>query len=1159
MLKVYLAQVKPGQYEASIPWIAELATPMRGPSPSQLKEELMFRALELLNRDLPVHQADRVLCPPDDLKVNSVYLDLEAQLDPGRAPVSMGAVTHVITGRWRGEEMVHLWVPKAPGVCLPLDEVESLYSAATHWASGWVVEQRLSDLSALECNAWGKIEPIEVELGFPEALRHEEDDEASLGRGRMRRPEALNQVATNLTHRAADELLKEAYGREQLVEELLAVLTSPRPVNLCLVGPPGGGKSAIVHEAVRRAYALQRAYQTRRDFWETSGDRIIAGMSIIGQWEQRVTALIEELAERQDVLVVQDLLGLVRAGRTREGGANVARFIEPALEQDRLSLIAEASSESYALARALAPGFVDRFRRVHVPELGWKETLSVMTQLVRRIEGEHDVLRFTPDGIESILSLTRRFHQQEAFPGKAVRLTRACEMHAMRQIHDVHLLTEPLRVDTSMVAEVFARQTGLPRAILEPGMGRAPVVIGELLEQRLYGQPQVIEVITSLLVTVEQGLSDPTRPLATLLLVGPSGVGKTETAKLLAEQLFGSEERLLRFDMSELNTPLATSRLIGTSHHPDGELTGKVRLQPFCVILLDEIEKAHGDVHDLLLQVMGEGRLSDAAGRTVDFRNAIVVMTSNLGASDEDHWLGFKSVEVAERALHYERSAQAFFRPEFFNRIDHVVPYRALGAEALRRIANRTLRTLLDRRGLRQAQVMVDVNQALIEHLIEDAVDPRYGARTLARRIERELIAPLARRLTTRQVERGLTRVRVSLSRSKEVELWLDVIREASPEPGSSPAESSAALIASSAAAAASSRKPDWLKPKGRAPLNAEQLVEALRELCARLDEFDARPELVTMSKEYERLLEAFNDPARQRDMLSRGDLTEQLRQREVVLARHKHVRARLDGLLDPLHEGVYTMPMPQEIDRQKQRHWSLIVSELDHSLIWLEVQLRSLLSRQNDGATLVIEGLSGPYSPLLDLWLLIARALDEAFELELAYAECSDEGRWSELDLRGTTRRQKIAISAESPGVFALFDTMAGYVWSPKLPSHGQHALILNRHSDKGFAQAKALREALQSGQAFALSSGQRSSLDPAEPKIEFIERDNQLCDLRLDRKLLIPQDRARNIRHFATRLVMERVALQDDVYRAPTRSGIWRALTRTDVLRHEGAGGLP
>lgn len=1136
MLKIYLAQLKQGQFEASVPWVPELAEPLRGPSPTQLKEELMFKALELVHGGARPHMLDKLI-PPSELQVISVYVDIERKIEPSKPPVPISTVTHVIVGRWDGDPILRMWLPKAPGVCLALRTADEVYAATASWAKRWADQALAEDLTAIECPYWGKIDELEVDLGFPDAVHSESS--GFLGKGRMRRPVVLTQIATNLTHRAADEALQPAFGRERLVEQLIEVLTSPRPVNICLVGPSGVGKSSVIHEAVRRVHKLQKLYQARRDFWETSGDRIIAGMSVIGQWEQRVASMIDELSERQDILVSQDLLGLVRAGRTYQGDSNVARFIEPALEQDRFSVITEATEESFVMARSMAPGFVDKFRRLNVPELGWKDTLSVLSELVRGIEGEHDVIRFAPDGVETILGLTRRFFRQQAFPGKAVRLTRQCEMAALRAFHEAPSAAEQIVIDTAKVATVMHAQTGLPRAILEPGTGREPAHIREALEARIFAQPDAIEAITKLIVSIEQGLADPNKPLGTLLLVGPSGVGKTETAKALAEQLFGDEDRMLRFDMSEFSNPMAVSRLIGTTRQPDGELTGKVRLQPFCVVLLDEIEKAHQDVHDLLLQVLGDGRLTDAAGRTVDFRNAVLIMTSNLGAGSEDHWMGFHDRGRRDRHLHYKRAVEGFFRPEFFNRIDHIVAYNPLGARALRRIAGRTLRALLERRGLRQAQVMVDVDEALIEHLIEGAVDPRYGARTLARRIERSLISPLARRLTQHDVTDGLTRVRVRAAEEPGAALSLDLQVIARAPVLAPPTQVD---VSASVGDEATTSHAQWVRGDGRAALDAEQLVEELGALIVRLDEIEQRAEVKALQSEYDALLAKFNDSEDQVEF-ARSELAEHLRQREIVLRRASSARAKLDGLLDPRGEGEYVIPLAQEIDMTKRRIWSPVVVDLHHEVSWLDVQIRSLMTQEADSATLVVTGLSGPSSGLLDLWLRVIRALDELFELELTYCHKID-GTWRPLK-NGARRGQAFAVSTEAPGLFALFDTLGGYAWSPRQPSHGQHALVLLSNYNKGFVGEQALAE--------ALSSGEFDGDDDAGGEfVEFIERRGQLHDLRNDRSLPLSGERASNIERFALRLVMERIGLRGEVYGERMRSGMWRALTPAQVAAH-------
>ena len=1137
-LKIYLAQIKPGHYEASIPWVEALAEPIRGPSPSQLKEELMFRAVALMHEGLAPAFTDRLI-PPDEVQALSVYVETAVVLNPERPAVEMSCTTHVLMGRWEGDEIWRIWIPKIPGAALAMRSPDEVYAAASSFVNAWAHDNALESLEEIDSPYWSKIEEIEVDLGAPTPPSGSSSAARSSASGqddgRMRRPQVLGQIATNLTQRAADSTLERAWGREALVERLVDIMSAPTPLSICLVGAPGVGKSSVIHEAVQRIWAAQKRYQKRRDFWETSGDRIIAGMSIIGQWEQRVGEMIEELSARRDVLVVQDILGLVRAGKTYHGDSNVARFIEPALEQHRFAIVAEASEETYALARSLAPGFVDKFERLHVEELGFEQTIAVLTELVRHIEGEHDAIRFMPDGLETILALTRRFELQEALPGKAVRLTRQCETWALRAFHESDQSWEQI-IDASFVAGVFERQTGLPRAILEPGTGRSFEAIRESIGQRVFAQPEAVEIASGLVTTIEQGLTDPSKPLGSLMLVGPSGVGKTETAKALAEQLFGSDERLVRFDMSEFATPLATSRLIGSPSSPDGELTGKVRLQPFAVILFDEIEKAHPHVHDLLLQVLGEGRLTDAIGRTVDFRNAVVVMTSNLGAQHEEHWLGFGERGMRDRLLHYTRSVETFFRPEFFNRIDHVVPFRGLGAAALRRIAQRTLGSLLERRGLRQARVMVDVDEALIEHLIEGAVDPRYGARTLGRRIERALIAPLAMRLTTHtESENGITRVHVVAGEGEEVDLSLEAIELAPRQ------HHDEAVPVGQGLEEESDSPPQWLGRRNPVDVaDAAQLAQALQSTASRLDGLEQRPEVGVLTTEYASLLDRLNDPGALEDASEAGEIAERLRQREVALRRLKDVRHRLDAVLDPRGTGEYVFPMAQEISRDKGKRWARVVGELSHEIEWISTQFTSLFTREVDAATLVVSGLSGPYGPLITIWLDIMRALDRRFELDATCVEFH-AGRWHPLGTPSSSGRDAIAISAEAPGVLALFHALTGYCFAPRLPSHGQHALVALNVVDRGVVDLVALIDALE---------GSDPQEWDQEMRIEFIEKEGKIEDVRLGRAIVLPEVLGENMERFSMELVMPRIALREDVYPERMRSGIWRALKNTGEL---------
>ena len=1070
-LQMYVAQPRKGHWEVSIPWIAQLAEPVRGPSPAQLKEEMVFRVLELVHTELRHAELDRVL-PLNGPYLTSIYLDVHRRVDADRPEVQMNTTTHVIVGTWQDDPVLRLWVPKAPGVCIALKRPDDMYAALSAWARDWADANAAEDLERLACVYTASLETIEIDLGWP---RWDEAEPAASGR--LMRPEALLDVATNLSHRAQDGSLGRAFGRDAIVDELVEAIMSRRPQNVCLVGPPGVGKTALVHEAARRACKLAAAYQERRDIWQTSGDRIIAGMSIIGQWEQRTEAICRELAERGDVLFAEDLLGLVRAGRTYHGDSNVARFIEPYLEQDQFSVIAETTEEKWVRARGEAPGFVDRFRRIQVPELSYRDTLGVTTALIREIEAERRV-RFTADSVEALLQLARRFFRQEAFPGKAVRLVRQCQYAAERvAVED----DASVRLTPELVAEVVQRSTGLPPTILRPGSGRSYDEVLATFSARVFGQNRAMDVVSRLVVTIEQGLTDPARPLAALLLVGPSGVGKTETAKALAADLFGSEDRVVRFDMSELSGPAALTRLIGTPQQPDGELTSRVRLQPFCVLLFDEVEKAHPLVLDLLLQLLGDGRLTDASGRTADFRNAIVVMTSNLGASSEDRWLGFQDA-ARDRALHYRRAAEEFFRPELFNRIDHVVAYSPLGPEALRRIARRTLQNLLQRRGLQQAQVMVDVDEGLLDYLVKHSIDPRYGARTLANRIEQTLVAPLAAELTAWTPGASLTRVALTPS-DDGIAIDLQAIElapaTAKPIATTAPASDRAAIIA--------------------------ELAEITRA-TTRLAEDPRRNTLVV---EYDRILREINELDSSSPQYRA--MADDLRRHESVLNRFDKLERRVAGLQDARGTGEFIFALPTD-DRAKKAHahrWARIAKEIRNDVRWAQCQIDDLATGGSVGATIIVTGVSGPYAGLVARWARWLRGLDEALEMEALWAENRD-GKWWPTDTL-TADATGFAMSALAPGAHPLLQSFQGYCWSPRPPSHGQHALVAIRVIDHAAPQADRLVELL------------------AEPRneqglpVEFVEREGQIEDLRTTISHPIPEERGNS--RFAVALAFSRL----------------------------------
>ena len=307
----------------------------------------------------------------------------------------------------------------------------------------------------------------------------------------------------------------------------------------------------------------------------------------------------------------------------------------------------------------------------------------------------------------------------------------------------------------------FAERTGLPLLLLSDEVPLRTGDVRAFFEARVLGQDEAVEAMVDLVTVAKSGLQDPNKPLGSFFFVGPTGVGKTELTKALAEFLFGSSDRVIRFDMAEHGSGDALPRLIGTAWHSngEGELTRRVREQPFCVLLLDEIEKAHRDVFDALLSALGEGRLTDANGRTADFRNAIVVMTSNLGAGQGSAAVGFSAADAAAEAdrlrRHFVEQAEKFFRPEFFNRIDRVLPFHALDPETVRRIARRELGRLLMREGITRRRLLVEIDDAVVERLAESGFHPHYGARPLQREIERAVIQPLARLIVEQRPSAG--------------------------------------------------------------------------------------------------------------------------------------------------------------------------------------------------------------------------------------------------------------------------------------------------------------------------------------------------------------------------------------------------------------------
>ncbi|HEY2343975.1 MAG TPA: AAA family ATPase, partial [Chthoniobacteraceae bacterium] len=552
--------------------------------------------------------------------------------------------------------------------------------------------------------------------------------------------------------------LRRALGRDAETSHLKRWLESVDRRAVILTGPRLVGKTAIIHECLWQMLSSKTTGQ-RRKLWTVSPMRLISGMSYVGQWENRVKAICEYVERSDSILFIEDLPALFTAGISANSDLNVAHLLKPFLERRAIRLLAEITPESWSILRERDRAFSDFFNILPVREPSETETLRILVSVMRTAEQQHGT-KFDLDVVPAAHELFRRFSSDAAFPGKAAEFLNGL---AARYNHQ-----SCSRFDALVE---FQERSGMQFAILSPTHELLRKEIVDGLRKGVTGQDEVLQAFADAVLALKAQLNDPRRPIAVFLLLGPTGVGKTQCAKALANYLFGDPGRLLRFDMNEMADSSAVSRLAGTPAEPDGLLTGAVRRQPLSVILFDEIEKAASEVLDLLLGVLDEGRLADALGRVADFRSSIILLTSNLGAQKAGGRISFSfGRNESEQRAAYVSAAEKFFRPEFFNRLDRVLPFNELRREHLCEIAERHLSELLQREGLRQRQCIFEFADGAADRLAELGSHPELGARALKRVIEREVGQRLAAVLSARppglplQIELELEHGNFSLS-----------------------------------------------------------------------------------------------------------------------------------------------------------------------------------------------------------------------------------------------------------------------------------------------------------------------------------------------------------------------------------------------------------
>jgi ATP-dependent Clp protease ATP-binding subunit ClpC len=519
------------------------------------------------------------------------------------------------------------------------------------------------------------------------------------------------------------------------VDRLADALTGSGRGSVLLVGPQLVGKTALLHELIHHiAAAPKESPLNGLEVYSTSGSRIVAGMRYLGEWQARLKRMLAALRTRRAVLHLDSLAELLSAGSFREdSGLDIARQLLPSIETGEVRVVLEATAEDLARAERTHGAFLRALTIQVIRPLAQGPARLALSASAKRLARQKR-LKVDDSALARAEDLVERFGEAGGLPGAAVDLLRS----AARAVPGKKLAA----VDGEAVTRAFIERTGYPREIIDPSVPLDPQRVLAKLKERVVGQDESTLLFRNLIVTLKTGLCDPSRPLGAYLLLGPTGVGKTESALSLCAYLFGDEKRLVRFDMGEYAAPGSAARLLA-SGAAQGSLTAKVREQPFGVVLLDEIEKADGGVHDLLLQLLGEGRLTDAGGRTVSFRNTVVLLTSNLGADTVGRSLGFGEAGDDGRAGLLAAATQ-FFRPELLNRLDQIVVYRPLGRDDIRIIATRVLEKALSREGLVRRGTKVRYGPEVVERLAVLGFDPRYGARPLKRAVEEHVVSVLA-------------------------------------------------------------------------------------------------------------------------------------------------------------------------------------------------------------------------------------------------------------------------------------------------------------------------------------------------------------------------------------------------------------------------------
>jgi len=629
---------------------------------------------------------------------------------------------------------------------------------------------------------------------------------------------ALEKYSIDLTAAARDGKLDPVIGREVEIRRVMQILNRRTKNNPVIIGEAGVGKTAVVEGLAQKIVSgdVPENIKDKRLLALDMG-AMIAGSKFRGEFEERLKAVIDEIkrAEGEVIIFIDEMHQVVGAGAA-EGAIDASTMMKPALARGELRVIGATTLDEYRKYIEKDPALERRFSPVFLDEPSVDETIEILRGLRPKYEAHHKV-RISDDAIIAAARLSDRYITERYLPDKAIDLIdEAASKHVIDQqsmtpeLRDLKKRLDELQMETEAaanrqdyeaaarirqqvlelqaeyeaakadwerthtedmtiteqdIAELIASITGIPVSRMLEGEAEKLLHIEEALHRRVIGQDKAVEAVAEALRRARAGLKDPKRPIGSFIFLGPTGVGKTELARALAEYLFDDEEAMIRLDMSEYQERHTVSRILGAppgyvGYEEGGSLTEAVRRRPYRVILFDEIEKAHPDLFNVLLQILDDGRLTDGQGRTVDFRNTIIIMTSNLGTSSENKGrFGFvtsRAQDDGQRSLRQEQIERALreaFRPEFLNRIDEIIVFEPLTEAELRQIVDLMLNEV--RKRLADRKVDFEVTDAAKEELVKEGFDRVYGARPLRRTVQRQVENALARRILAGEFREG--------------------------------------------------------------------------------------------------------------------------------------------------------------------------------------------------------------------------------------------------------------------------------------------------------------------------------------------------------------------------------------------------------------------